>query len=153
MVHKNPITQLASTGNHCITQITAQGAIPGSPSDKLSEAQAVLVIEKIASLHAPFWNQTHKNPEYRWLASPVRRLEDHLGSILAAPLMKRGLDKAGHLAPKALHAPAIHYARNRRLAMRFLSQGPQTIIHHDCHPGNLFGSTKNLDYWIVKWYV
>ncbi|MCF6252909.1 MAG: ecdysteroid 22-kinase family protein [Methylococcaceae bacterium] len=136
-----------------LNDITAQGAIPGSPSDTLSVAQAVLVIEKIASLHAQFWNKTHTKPEFRWLAGPVRRLEDHLGSILAVPLMKRGLDKAGHLVPKALHAPAIHYARNRRLAMRFLSQGPQTIIHHDCHPGNIFWLNNKpglLDWQMVR---
>jgi len=121
-----------------LSDITEQGAIAGNPSDTLSLTQATLVIEKMARLHAQFWNKAHKQPEYRWLASPVRQLEDHLGTILAVPLMKRGLDKARHLVPKTLHAPAIHYARNRRRAMRFLSQGPQTIIHHDCHPGNLF---------------
>jgi Ser/Thr protein kinase RdoA (MazF antagonist) len=26
--------------------------------------------------------------------------------------------------------------------MRLLNQGTQTIIHHDCHPGNLFWHDK-----------
>ncbi len=37
--------------------------------------------------------------------------------------------------------------------MRFLAQGTQTIIHHDCHPGNLFwhnGKPGLLDWQMVR---
>ena len=121
-----------------LADLSEQEAIPGSTSDILSISQAHLVIEQLARLHAQFWNKAHNNPEYRWLADPVRQLEDHLGTALAVPLMKRGLNKAQSIVPSSLHAPAINYARNRRQTMRFLSQGTQTIVHHDCHPGNLF---------------
>jgi len=113
-------------------------AIPSYPNDTLTLAQATLVIEQLARFHAHFWNKVDAEPTYRWLAGPVRRLEDHLGTALAVPLMKRGLRLAGSCIPSTLHAAAIHFARHRRKAMSFLSAAPQTLIHHDCHPGNLF---------------
>jgi aminoglycoside phosphotransferase (APT) family kinase protein len=67
--------------------------------------------------------------------------------------MKRGLRQAEKLIPFPLHAPAINYARQRRRAMRFLSERPQTLVHHDCHPGNLFWSQSQpglLDWQLVR---
>lgn len=121
-----------------LSDVTEFGASPGYSGDSLSAAQASLVVNQLGYLHAAFWNKAHLDPDYRWLTGPVRRLEDGLGSALAVPLMKRGLQKAGSLVSGSLHAPAIRYARKRSFAMRYLSSGPQTIVHHDCHPGNLF---------------
>ena len=115
--------------------------------------QAALVVEQLANFHARFWNKEHLNHTYRWLAGPVRRLEDFLGSAMAVPLMKRGLHRAEELVPSTLHAQAIHYARHRRQAMRFLTQGPQTLVHHDCHPGNLFWHKSQpglLDWQLIR---
>ncbi|MGZ8162009.1 MAG: phosphotransferase [Methylobacter sp.] len=136
-----------------LTDITELGASPGRSSDVLTAAQAALVIKQLAHFHAHFWNKVNLDPTYRWLSGPVRRLEDNLGSTLAVPLMKRGLKLAGNLIPAPLHAPAMHYARHRRLAMRFLSGSPQTLVHHDCHPGNLFWNMSNpgfLDWQLVR---
>lgn len=135
-----------------LNDITEKNAIPGSASDSLTAEQAKLIIEQLAMLHAKFWNKTHQ-PKYNWLAGPVRQLEDHLGTALAVPLMKRGLKKAGNIISQSLHAPAIDYSRHRRKAMRFLAQGPQTIIHHDSHPGNLFWQNQKpglLDWQMVR---
>jgi hypothetical protein len=136
-----------------LTDVTEFGANTGCSSDALTAAQAFPVIKQLAHLHAAFWNKAHLDPNYRWLSGPVRRLEDGLGAALAVPLMKRGLHKAGSLAPKTLHAPAIRYARKRRLAMRYLSSGPQTLVHHDCHPGNLFWNNAHpgfLDWQMIR---
>lgn len=111
------------------------------------------MIEQLALLHAKFWNKTHNNSKYHWLAGPVRKLEDHLGTALTVPLMKRGLNKADKLVTKNLHIPAIRYAGQRRKAMQLLAQGPHTIIHHDCHPGNLYWQDNSpglLDWQMVR---
>lgn len=135
-----------------LNNITEQGALAGTTSDTLTTGQAKLIIEQLANLHATFSGKTNLH-KYRWLAGPVRKLEDALGTLLAVPLMKQGLKKAGHIVEPQLHAPAINYARNRRKAMRLLNQGTQTIIHHDCHPGNLFWHKKGsglLDWQMVR---
>ena len=136
-----------------LTDVTEFGASPGCSSDALTAAQAALIVEQLAYFHAHFWNKANPSLSYRWLANPVRRLEDVLGTVLAVPLMKRGLRRAGSLIPPELHAPAIHYAHHRRRAMRFLSEGSQTLIHHDCHPGNLFWHKSQpgfLDWQLVR---
>lgn len=136
-----------------LSDVTEFGARPGCSKDALSVSEASLVIKQLASLHAHFWNKAHRDPNYRWLAGPVRRLEDGLGTALAVPLMKRGLAKAGSMVPQSLHAPALRYARGRRLAMRYLGSGPQTLVHHDCHPGNLFWNKSLpgfLDWQLVR---
>ncbi|MFK5950063.1 MAG: phosphotransferase [Methylococcales bacterium] len=136
-----------------LNDITEQGGIPGHASDTLTVEQAQLIIEQLAGLHAQFWGETDNNPKYNWLSGPVRQLEDLLGSALAVPLMKRGLNKAGDIVKPTLHQPAIQYARQRRKTMRFLAQGTQTIVHHDCHPGNLFWQNKKpglLDWQMVR---
>lgn len=136
-----------------LSDLSEQGAIPGHPCDTLSIEQAQLMVEQLALLHAKFWNKTHNNSQYNWLAGPVRKLEDHLGTALAIPLMKRGLKKANNLLTNTLHEPTITYARQRRKVMHFLNQGPQTVIHHDCHPGNLFWQNNKpglLDWQMVR---
>lgn len=122
-----------------LTDVTEAGSIPGNPEDTLSPEQAELVVKQLAHFHAHFHNKINVNPHsYRWLAGSVRRLEDWLGSALAVPLMKRGLRLAADVVPPHCHPLALNYAKNRRKIMKFLNQGPQTLIHHDCHPGNLF---------------
>lgn len=129
------------------------GAIPGLSRDSLTIDQAKLVIEQLAQLHARFWNSETLDQDHHWLGAPVRRLEDKLGIALAFPLMKRGLKKAGNIIPTTLHEPALQYARQRKKAMHFLSEGSRTLIHHDCHPGNLFWNKSQpgfLDWQLVR---
>lgn len=127
--------------------------IPSAASDTLTLAQATLVVEQLAGSHARFWNNAHLDQDYRWLAGPVRRLEDSLGTALAVPLMRRGLRLAGEHIPPVLHAPGIHYARERRSAMRFLADAPKTLVHHDCHPGNLFWNERRSRVGFLDWQL
>lgn len=125
----------------------------GRPEDALNLAQATEVVKQLAQLHAKFWEHPQLDSHYAWLAGPVRRLEDALGSALAVPLMKRGLRLAGKLIPTELHAPALRYAKQRRKMMAFLNDAPRTLVHHDCHAGNLFWQSNKvgfLDWQLVR---
>jgi Phosphotransferase enzyme family len=136
-----------------LNDVSESGAIPGRVGDTLSVEQAGLVIEQLAYLHAHFMNKATNDPDFRWLAGPVRRLEDGLGTALAVPLMKRGLRLASDWVSSRLHIPAFRYARSRKQIMHFLSKDTATLIHHDCHPGNLFwhnGKPGFLDWQMVR---
>lgn len=136
-----------------LEDVTETGASAGSPGDVWTAAQAGLAVEELARLHARMWERPSLDGRYAWLAGPVRRLEDALGSALAVPLMRRGLERAGDAVPSGLHGAALGYARRRRRWMRFLADGPRTLIHHDVHPGNFFwrdGRPGLLDWHLVR---
>ncbi|MDO9270088.1 MAG: phosphotransferase [Methylobacter sp.] len=136
-----------------LADIAEFDGVPSAASDTLTLEQVTLVVEQLACSHARFWNNVHLDPKYRWLAGPIRILEDSLGTALAVPLMKRGLQQAGAHIPSVLHAPALHYARHRRAAMRFLSDAPKTLVHHDCHPGNLFWNKNRSRVGFLDWQL
>ena len=146
-------SQLGKGAVLVLSDLAGVEAVPGKPSDVLSVDQAQEVIKQLAHFHAYYWDKAHFTQQYKWLAGPVRRVEDFLGSLLAVPLMKRGLKKAAEIVPFSLHAPAVQYARNRSKVMRFLSDATQTMVHHDCHPGNLFWDQARpglLDWQLVR---
>ena len=136
-----------------LEDVTETGATAGAPGDAWTARQAGLAVDELARLHARFWGRLALHAEHRWLAGPVRRTEDALGSALAVPLMLTGLRRAGAAVPGALRAPALAYARRRRAWMRELSAGPHTLVHHDVHPGNFFwaaGRPGLLDWHLVR---
>jgi hypothetical protein len=126
--------------------------IASSPHESLTISQSRLIIEQLAHFHGHFWNTVH-HPSYRWLSGSVRRLEDSLGSALAVPLMQRGLQLAGTAIPSRLHKPALRYAQSRRKVMKFLAAAPQTLIHHDCHSGNLFWNNDKSHAGFLDWQL
>ncbi|QSA98902.1 phosphotransferase [Methylococcus sp. EFPC2] len=136
-----------------LSDVTEFGGVPGNPSDALSFRQASQVVEHLAQFHAQFWNKPALVHRHRWLSGSVSA-EDVLGTVMAVPLMKRGLSLAGDLVPAGFHAPALRYARRRREVMRRLALGPKTLVHHDCHPGNLFWTSQGqpglLDWQLVR---
>ncbi len=121
-----------------LEDVTESGAVPGKPGDALDAASAARMVSLLGRLHASHWEAASLDAELAWLAGPVRRLEDGLGTALAVPLMRRGLGRAGDAVPRGLHAPAMRYASQRRRAQRHLAAAPRTLVHHDCHPGNLY---------------
>ena len=136
-----------------LADIEESGGIPGHSGDVLNLPQAALVVEQLARFHAQFWGKLDDRSGYRWLAGSGLKAEQHLGSILAEPLMKRGLQRAGQLIAKPLQKLAIRYAQQRNRVMAFMGQGTQTLVHHDCHPGNLFWQQNQpgfLDWQLVR---
>jgi len=136
-----------------LSDVAEFGATPGQVGDALTFEQAKLVVENLAYFHAYFMDKAKQDPGFRWLAGPVRRLEDDLGTALAVPLMKRGLRMAIGWISDRLFAPALRYASGRKRIMQFLSNGEPTLVHHDCHPGNLFWHNTQpgfLDWQMVR---
>jgi len=136
-----------------LTDVREQGANPGLPQETLSLTQAKQVVSQLAIFHAHFYPRIRTDKQFDWLSSSIRTLEDRLGSLMALPLTRLGLKKAGDLIPINLHSSILNYARHRRQAMCFLSQPPFTLLHHDCHPGNLYWQQNQpgfLDWQMVR---
>lgn len=136
-----------------MTDLEELGFKPGQPSDALDQQQARLVLGNLAQLHAHYWNDHNLLKTHRWLNGLGQSIENHLGTLMAVPLMKRGLSLAGSRVPKKLHASALRYAADRRRITRMLASGTPTLVHHDCHPGNLFWMQSEpgfLDWQLVR---
>lgn len=135
-----------------LSDLTEAKLTPGRAGEALSPEQAGQVIDQLANLHGHFQdNRSLLN--HRWLHGFSEQIENHMGSLLATPLMKRGLKQAENAVHTKLHAPALRYAANRRHYKRLLKQGPQTLVHYDCHPGNLFWNGLQpgfLDWQLVR---
>lgn len=136
-----------------MTDLAESGFTPGQPDDALSIHQAQQVIKRLARFHAHYWNNRQLLQAHRWLSGFNNRVEDYMGNLLAVPLMRRGLRLSGSLVPNRLHEPALLYAANRLRITQSLATGPQTLVHHDCHPGNLFWQDSQpgfLDWQLVR---
>lgn len=136
-----------------MTDLSEYGFTPGQPGDALSLLQARQVIQQLARFHAHYWNHRHLLRTHRWLSGFNNNVEHYMGNLLAVPLMKQGLKLAGDLVPSKLHIPALRYAANRHRITQSLATGPQTLVHHDCHPGNLFWQDAQpgfLDWQLVR---
>lgn len=136
-----------------MADVEEMGYRAGQSSDALSLLQAQKVIQHLAQFHGQFWQNTDILQNYPWLNGFNLQAERYLGSLLAVPLMKRGLAKAGKLVPAALYEPALRYATNRAKVIQFLNQAPLTLTHFDCHPGNFFWTDNEpgfLDWQLVR---
>lgn len=136
-----------------MSDLSELGYTPGQPADALTIHQARQVVEQLAQFHSHYWNKRHLLKTHRWLSGFNNHAEQYMGNLLAVPLMKRGLALAGNLIPAKLHDPALRYAANRHRITQSLATGPQTLVHHDCHPGNLFWSDSQpgfLDWQLVR---
>lgn len=123
-----------------MADLTELGFRPGKSADALSINQARLVVHNLAKLHAYFWNKVDLFEQNPWLNGFSLHAETMLGSLLAVPLIKRGLLLAGKLVPEELYIPAVNYAANRHKMIKALASHTKTLVHHDCHPGNFFWS-------------
>lgn len=136
-----------------LNDLTESNLQPGSAGEALSAERAGQVIDHLAKLHAHYRRHFAQLHQQAWLHGFSYQMENHMGSMLANPLMKRGLLLAGATVAAKLHRPALNYADNRRRIRQHLTSGPHTLVHHDCHPGNLFWSGEEpgfLDWQLVR---
>jgi hypothetical protein len=136
-----------------IEDLVSAGCTLLRPGAALDLDRTRQVLEILARLHGTFWEDPRLDTSLRWLTD-LRRREVRLGNQLAGPLMSLGLVKAGPLVPPAVRDGARRYAEERARVMTRLAEGPRTLVHHDCHPGNLFftadGEPGLLDWQLVR---
>jgi len=126
---------------------------PGQAADALTVLQASRVISHLAQLHAHFWNKPELLKTHSWLNGFSNQMENHMGTVVAYPFMKRGLQLSGSLVNPKLQQSALAYAANRRASRKLLGTEAKTLVHYDCHPGNIFWAEHEpgfLDWQLVR---
>ena len=122
-----------------LEDLSSSTHLPAS-SDACTARQALAVINSLADLHAYGWDRPERGTSSGWLLAPAER-ERFLGTWLRLPLTRRGLALAGDRIPPRMAADALRYARHYRTIDGKLTGPPHTLIHNDCHIGNLaFGT-------------
>ncbi len=135
-----------------LEDLTGSVALPGS-TDACTARRALTVIDALADLHAFGWGRPQRGTAGGWLLAQVDR-ERSLGTWLRLPLMNRGLALAdGQIKPR-LAVDALRCARHHRFVYERLTEPPHTLIHNDCHIGNLaFGAEDRpifMDWQMVR---
>lgn len=135
-----------------LEDLTGRADLPAA-GDACTARQALNVINALADLHAFGWGRPQRGSSSGWLLAQGDR-ERILGTWLRLPLVRRGLDLAGEQVRPPLAAGLLRYVRHQRIADRRLTEPPHTLVHNDCHAGNLaFGAEDHpvfLDWQMVR---
>jgi len=131
----------------------------GATTLKLGDELPVGVVQgalaSLALLHGTYWDDRRlASRQWSWCRSFVPAGEASLGWLLAPALSALGTRRAGRAFPGAVARGLARHARARTPTLRRLDHGPRTLVHHDCHPGNmaqrLDGSVLLFDWQLVR---
>lgn len=146
-------SQLGQGSTLVMSDLSEHDFRPGQTADALTADQAGKVIRQLAKLHGHYWNKPDLLQSHRWLNGMSYQMENAMGTLMAYPLMQQGLRRADGLVANTLRRPALVYAANRRRYKRFLNNEAKTLVHYDCHPGNIFWTDSEpgfLDWQLVR---
>ncbi|WP_197415858.1 phosphotransferase [Mycobacterium sp. IS-1742] len=117
----------------------------------LDRAQAALVVELLARLHATFWGRLPapgQNGPFDWVYSPSG--DDT--SLLTGTLLKTSARRLAEHSDIPVRAGRF-IDENYRAVARLIDEPPHTIMHGDAHPGNLYfrnGAAGLFDWQAVR---
>jgi hypothetical protein len=121
-----------------LEDLVADGARFGSLGDALSVNDAQAVLTGLARLHGAFWGDPRlTSGAWPWCRRLVDGFEATVGPLLAPALVTLGASKARTAVAPEIRSRLRHYAWHRSRLLGALDTGPRTLVHHDCHPGNL----------------
>ena len=89
------------------------------------------LVDELARLHARFHEWPRFAPDFAWVDAPMR---NEWGRIL----VQAGLDAFRDVSPPEFAAIGEIYVAHMEAFNDWLDRGSHTLIHGDCHLGNLF---------------
>ncbi len=136
--------------------LVAQGAFCPNVTKPLSVDHVAKLIAQLAKLHVTYWESPRMEGDLAWTSQANKGpskdfLRESTGPTLfdiefAVPFKAAILNSAG------LDVPALQKAFFLR--QRALKKMPQTIVHGDAHPGNIYvkadGSVGMIDWQLVR---
>ncbi len=121
-----------------LEDLVANGASFTDVSRPVTATIARRVVGELGRLHAAFWRSPRFDTDLAWLKTPYRNPTIRHERALCRAALGPGLRRFPALIPDAIRhaAPRILAARDR-LDARW-ARRPLTLIHGDCHSGNLY---------------
>jgi hypothetical protein len=121
-----------------LDDLVAAGAVTGQLGDELPLEVVEQALAALAQVHGTFWEDRRlASAGWPWCRSFVPAGEATAGWLLAPALSALGRRRADQCLPDDLRSHLARYAVRRTPTLRRLDRGPRTLLHHDCHPGNL----------------
>lgn len=137
-----------------LADLAEHGATTLAPGDALDVDQVGKVIDTLALLHASFHESALLDGPMAWMGERRWRREARFGRWMTGPILRAGLRAAATLdLPAALPDALARYGARRHRLLPNLRRGPRTLLHHDCHPGNLYfddGRAGLLDWQMAR---
>jgi aminoglycoside phosphotransferase (APT) family kinase protein len=121
-----------------LEELAAGGARFVEVGERVDRIRAAAVMRALARLHAAYWESPRFATDLAW----VRSLENRRGDLpleraLSTAMVRRAV--ARQAAPDPVLRGAARLVCERRDALEaFWAEGPRTLVHGDCHVGNLF---------------
>ncbi len=121
-----------------LEDLTSIGAGFGALGDELPPVEVAGLLEVLARLHGTFWEDRRlASAAWPWCRRFVPGFEAVGGQMAAPALLRLGARRAGRSLPDELREPLARYSRHRSSIRRRLDEVPRTLVHQDCHPGNI----------------
>jgi hypothetical protein len=128
----------ARTFTVVLDDLVTGGATTGHLGDELPIGTVESALTTLARIHGRFWDDPRLGtPGWAWCRQFVPTAEASAGWLVAPALSALGRRRAGRWLPDDVRSGLARYALRRTPSLRRLDRGPRTLVHHDCHPGNL----------------
>ena len=117
----------------------------------LDKDQAAKIVELLATLHATFWERLPANGSRRPLGWVYSASGDHT-SLLTGPLLNTSARRLAERTSIPVEAGRF-IIDNYRAVAKLIDEQPNTIMHGDAHPGNVYfrnGEAGLLDWQAVR---
>jgi hypothetical protein len=121
-----------------LEDLAERGARFTDASQSLGVEHARLVMERLARLHAGFWESPRFATDLAWLKARDRNPLYRVERFLCALAVPAGVAKLGDLVPEELRAAVPRLIAARDALEDAWAHGPLTLIHGDAHAGNVY---------------
>jgi hypothetical protein len=122
-----------------LEDVAASGARLSAVGDRVSSDDAKSVLEALGRLHAGFWESRRFCRDLHWLPSYESRRRDlPWERFVTGRMIALARRRFGGELPAAFQTIASLCSQRRDLLERLWSEGDRTLVHGDCHVGNLF---------------
>jgi len=122
-----------------LEDVAATGAAFVEVGAHTTPERARAVVDGLAALHAAFWESPRFAGDLAWLRSLETRGRDlPLERFLAEQMLAAAARRHGRELPDTFHAARRVVVGRRDALEREWARGPRTLVHGDCHVGNLF---------------
>lgn len=95
-----------------------------------------MAIDAIGAFHAKWW-ESPEFANYPWITSGIETIRQPIQMMYAA-VYPVALERFGHLFPEDIRPLIPDFGRRTMAALDQMSLGPETLIHGDYRPDNLF---------------